>query len=114
MSEHEDNNDQQDHHHHHEPDPDEPRRWLDSPANVKKVIRWFFISCVVVALLDAVFWFHIAGEHKHTSFGDEGPKFEAKIPFFHCLYGLAACVILVILAKGMRKLLMRDEDYYDR
>ena len=54
MSEHEDNNDQQDHHHHHEPDPDEQRRWLDSPANVKKVIRWFFISCVVVALLDAV------------------------------------------------------------
>jgi hypothetical protein len=98
-----------DHEEHHslQSDRDESRRWLDSPANVKKVIRWFFISCGVMALLDVVFWKHLF-VHKHTSFPFEN------IPFFYCLYGLSACVILVILAKGLRKILMRDEDYYDR
>ena len=33
---------------------------------------------------------------------------------FYAIYGFVACVILVLLAKEMRKLLMRDEDYYDR
>ena len=83
--------------------PDEAPRWLDDPANIKKVIRWFFISCAVVALADVAFIFH----HKHTHF-----RFE-NIPLFFCFYGLTACVLLVIAAKGLRKLLMRDEDYYD-
>ena len=68
------------------------------------VIRWFFISSGVLALADGVFLFH----HKHVHFGFE------KFPFFFCLYGLTACVILVIAAKGLRKLLMRDEDYYEK
>jgi len=33
---------------------------------------------------------------------------------FYSLYGFVACVILVLLAKEMRKLVMRDEDYYER
>ena len=103
--------------HHHEPvDPaelapgawvaadDEPKRWLDDPANIKRFIRWFFISAGLLALADGVFLFH----HKHVHFGFE------KFPFFYCLYGLCACVILVIAAKGLRKLLMRDEDYYEK
>ncbi len=85
-------------------DPGEPKRWLDDPANVKKVIRWFFISAGVLAAADGVFLFH----HKHVHFGFE------KIPLFYCLYGLCACVVLVIAAKGLRKLLMRDEDYYEK
>jgi len=91
----------------HQADPNEPKRWLDYPENVKKVIRWFFISAGIVALLDVAFWGHLF-VHKHTLFGFEN------FPFFYCLYGLGACVILVILAKGLRKILMRDEDYYDR
>lgn len=30
---------------------------------------------------------------------------------FYALYGFAACVLLVLLAKELRKLLMRGEDY---
>jgi hypothetical protein len=31
---------------------------------------------------------------------------------FYCVYGFVACVILVLVAKEMRKILMRGEDYY--
>jgi len=33
---------------------------------------------------------------------------------FYALYGFVACVLLVLLAKEMRKLVMRNEDYYTR
>ena len=32
---------------------------------------------------------------------------------FYALYGFVACVALVLIATQMRKVLMRDEDYYD-
>jgi hypothetical protein len=33
---------------------------------------------------------------------------------FHGIFGFVACVALVIAAKGLRRLLMRPEDYYER
>ena len=35
------------------------------------------------------------------------------LPLFYCFYGFVACVLLVLIAKEMRKVLMRDEEYYD-
>ena len=32
---------------------------------------------------------------------------------FYAVYGFVACVLLVLLAKEMRKVLIRKEDYYD-
>jgi hypothetical protein len=32
---------------------------------------------------------------------------------FYALYGFVACAILVLVAKELRKVLMRGEDYYD-
>jgi hypothetical protein len=32
---------------------------------------------------------------------------------FYAFYGFVACVLLVLIAKQMRKVLMRKEDYYD-
>jgi len=84
---------------------DEEKRWLDDPANVKRLIRWFFISCIFMAVLDLVFIFHL--HHKHVEFSFEG------FPFFYCFYGLGACALLVLVAKQLRKILMRDGDYYD-
>jgi hypothetical protein len=81
--------------------------WLDQPGNVKKVIRIFFICCGVLALLDLIFLFHL--QHKHVYF----PKFE-NFPGFFCLYGFGACVLLVLAARQLRKLLMRPEDYYEK
>ena len=35
-------------------------------------------------------------------------------PGFYAIFGFVACAALVLIAKELRKLLMRDEDYYDR
>ena len=31
---------------------------------------------------------------------------------FYAFYGFVACVVLVLIAKEMRKILMRKDDYY--
>jgi len=36
-----------------------------------------------------------------------------KIFGFYGLYGFLACTLLVIIAKQIRKIIMRDESYYD-
>lgn len=90
----------------HGPPPGEQARWLDDPKNVKKVIRIFFFSCGVLLLLDLLFLTHVF--HKHVYFPMEN------FPGFFCLYGCGACVLLVLVAKQLRKILMRSEDYYEQ
>ena len=45
--------------------------------------------------------------HRHVSH-----PWEAMFGFY-AVYGFVACVLLVLLAKEMRKVLIRNEDYYD-
>jgi hypothetical protein len=66
---------------------------------LQKGLKIFFIACALLTLIDLVI--HKHGDHWWNFFG------------FHSLYGFVACVILVLVAKWMRKPLMRDEDYYD-
>lgn len=65
-----------------------------------KLIKIFLICSVVLFVAD----FFIP-RTKHTS--------AESIPGFYALYGFAGCVVLVLVAKEMRKLVMRDEAYYD-
>ena len=51
--------------------------------------------------------------HKHLSFEHGELPVEGWFGFY-ALYGFVACVLLVLVAKQLRKILMRDEDYYDR
>ncbi|MDF2179847.1 hypothetical protein P2G88_16465 [Aliiglaciecola sp. CAU 1673] len=74
---------------------------FDNPANVQRLLRFFYSLCVVLFLLDFVV-------HRHHLL-----DFEA-IPGFYAAFGFVACVLLVLLAKLMRKFLQRDEDYYDK
>ena len=79
---------------------------FDNPRNVKRLIRIFFVVCVVMLGLDFVV-------HRHLSFS-EG-FFPAESWFgYYAVYGFVACVLLVLIATQMRKVLMRGEDYYDR
>ena len=73
---------------------------FDRPENVDRLLRVFYAICILLALADFVV-------HRHIGFGWE------KIPAFYALYGFDACVLLVLIAKQMRKILMRKEDYYD-
>ncbi len=85
-------------------------RWLDDPANVKKLIRGFLGLCAIAVLAGVYLqFFGNYGEHGHERI------FTAEGWFlFYPLYGFLAYVALVFISKGLRKILMRDEDYYDR
>jgi hypothetical protein len=80
---------------------EERKHLFDDPRNTRLVVRALVAACVILALLDLVL-------HRHGAHPWEG------VIGFYSLYGFGACVLLVLLAKEMRKLLMRDEDYYER
>ena len=79
-----------------------PRKyWLDSSANVSKLYRGLWALGLALLAIDLVL-------HKHEDFA-----FAAWIGFY-CLFGFLACVVLVLVAKRLRRVLMRAEDYYER
>ena len=73
--------------------------FFDDPNNVKWILRVFYALCVLLVLADFVV-------HRHVYMSWEA------LPTFYALYGFVACVVLVVIAKEMRKVLMRKEDYY--
>ena len=81
-------------------DKSEKKYWLDNPRNVDKVYWSVWIICALLALTDFFY-------DKHTTLGIE------EIPGFYGWYGFVACVGLVLIAKEIRKLVIRGEDYYD-
>jgi len=80
---------------------------FDDPKNVKRLLRGFFGICIVLVVIDLVdFALHL--HLRHVDHKWEG------LPGFYAIYGFVACVLLVVIAKQMRKVLMRGEDYYDK
>jgi hypothetical protein len=80
---------------------DEKVPFFDKPENVKWILRVFYFLCVILVIAD-----FIVHRHIYVSFEE--------IPAFYAIYGFIACVVLVVIAKEMRKVVMRDEDYYDK
>ena len=74
--------------------------FFDNPKNVMWILRIFYAICILLVVAD-----FIVHRHIYVSFEE--------IPAFYALYGFVACVVLVVIAKEMRKVLMRKEDYYD-
>lgn len=74
---------------------------FDNPRNVKLLLTIFYCSLVVLLIADFFIDKHgdISWEHYYE---------------FSAVYGFLSCVALVFLAKGLRWLIKRDEDYYDR
>ena len=64
------------------------------------IIKIFLVCCVVLLLLDFVIHRHVTHPWEEM-FG------------FYAAYGFVACVLLVLAATQMRRVLMRSEDYYD-
>lgn len=85
----------------HSPRQGERAYWLDTPANVDRLVRWFYVACGLLLVIDPLVPRHGPFEVEHT-WG------------FYGIYGFVACVALVLIAKQLRKILMRPEDYYDR
>ena len=79
---------------------DEKLHLFDKPENVNRLLRGFYIVCGVLFALDFVL-------HRHTIHAWED------LPGFYAIFGFIACVVLVLVAREMRKIVMRREDYYD-
>ena len=79
---------------------DEKKYYFDKPENVNFVLRIFYAICGLLVAADIFI-------HRHTIHSWED------IFGFYTIYGFVACVALVLTATQMRKVLMRDEDYYD-
>lgn len=74
-------------------------RWLDKPDNVEKIFKALVAVCVALVVADLLY-------HRHASFDFE------EMPGFYAFFGFVAYVGLVLTAKQLRRVLMRDEDYY--
>jgi hypothetical protein len=75
-------------------------RWLDEPRNVTRVVYGLAVLCALALAADFFY-------AKHPHFAVE------RWPAFYALYGFVGSVLLVLTAKLLRRLLRRDEDYYE-
>jgi hypothetical protein len=80
---------------------DERKYWLDERKNVNKIIYGLCAVCAILLAADLFPYKH------HLHFGFE------QWTGFYGIYGFVACVGLVLAAKVLRKVVMRDEDFYD-
>ena len=75
--------------------------WIDDMNNVKKIFWLLVIVCAALMISDLFY-------HKHIVY-----EFENWFGFFG-FFGFFLSFALVLTARELRKILMRDEDYYDR
>lgn len=75
--------------------------WLDRSENVTKLYRALWAIGLALIGLDL-----IVHRHAETAFdGWFG---------FYGIYGFVSCFSLVLAAKGLRRIVMRPEDHYER
>jgi hypothetical protein len=71
------------------------------------VKRYCYVGLGVIALVEIVAPYVFSAEHGHFWFED--------VPAWGSLYGLAACVAIIVGSKVLGKVwLARPENYYDR
>ena len=86
---------------------------MDDPQNVRKLIRGFWVCCALLLVPDLLEFLGLVHfKHPHQGFEVGGYAWERFVGFF-AIYGFVACVVLVLIAKQIRKVVMRAEDYYD-
>ena len=73
--------------------------WVDRPGNPTKLFRALIVVCVLAVLADFTY-------KPYGHFEME------KIPGFYAAYGFVMFTGLILLAKGLRVLIKRREDYY--
>jgi hypothetical protein len=74
--------------------------WLDRPSSIRLIIRVLMVACALSVVAD--FFYHKHGDYHFQEWFA-----------FDAAFGFLAYVGLITAAKGVRRLLMRGEDYYD-
>ncbi len=72
------------------------------PKATRAILSAFFLLCGALVVLD--FLLDRQTEHPHPL---------ESIPAFYTVYGLVGVGALIMAAKGLRRIVMRPEDYYD-
>jgi hypothetical protein len=88
-------------------DPNEKPGWFNQPANIDKLIKALYVACALAVLpeiLDKIFGWHMM--HPHYAI--------EKIPGFYGIVGFVAFVVIVRGGEVLRRLIKRDEGYYDQ
>jgi len=80
--------------------PKEAPRWLDRAENVRKIYYSVWVASGLLLLVELFI-------DKHGEVGIE------HFWGFHGFYGFVSCVLLVLAAKLLRRVLRRPENYYD-
>jgi hypothetical protein len=79
-----------------------------APHVTRIVIGMLVALCALSVLADVAMQLHLFGLHKHGEMGID------ELPAFHAVFGFVSYVGLVLLAaRVLRPLIMREEDYYD-
>ncbi len=73
---------------------------FDKPETVNRFLFVFYASLLLLLISE----FFI---HKHADFPWEG------MPGFFAVYGFVSCVALIFIAKVIRLIVKRKEDYYE-
>ena len=73
--------------------------WVDKPGSVTKIFWALAIACIVVFLLDFTY-------EKHGHFDMEN------LPGFFAIYGFISFTGLILVAKALRVMIKRPEDFY--
>lgn len=81
-------------------DPAEPPGMWDRKESVSRLLNALYALCAVLVTLDIFVHRHAEHPWEH-------------VVEFYPLYGFVGIVVLVLAAKGLRRLVMRPEDYYD-
>lgn len=76
-----------------------PQHFFDRQKNTIRVLWIFHVLCAALLIIDFVY-------HRHSMHALED------LWGFYAFFGLVACVVLVLVAKQLRKLVMVDERYY--
>jgi len=79
---------------------EDDRRWLDDPRNVARIVYGLTALCALALIADFFYT-------KHPHFDVE------RLPGFYAVFGFVVSFALVLAAKQLRRLLRRDENYYE-
>ena len=82
------------------------RGWLARPGSVDVLFRLLLAACAVLLLADVLDLLGI-GYHKHVHYSVEN------VAGFYAIFGFAAYSFIVGAGWIWRRIVMRDEDYYD-
>lgn len=73
---------------------------FDNPKNVRRLRIGFFVALILVLIAESFVDMH-------------GEFYVEHFYGFYAVYGFISYVVLIFVAKRLRKIIMRKEDYYD-